>query len=182
MMAGLQDKPGGPSSPQPVTSGHAADVSVCDASGFGRRKDVRVTVVAGIDDSPVSRLVVARGVEQARWRDTDFHVVHVTYMPVVYTEAAINWDDVARAQRQSVWDGVRDLIDGADVRVELVDVEGYPPDTLVRYAVDVAASLLVVGTRGRGDLASLILGSTSHRSIHLAECDVLVVKAPKPSD
>jgi nucleotide-binding universal stress UspA family protein len=141
-----------------------------------------MTVVAAIDDSPVSKLVVARGVEQAQWRDTDLQVVHVTYLPMVYTEAAINWDEVATAQRQSVWDGVRDMIDAADVRIERVDLEGYPPDILVRYAGDVAASLLVVGTRGRGDLASLILGSTSHRAIHLSECDVLVVKAPKSTE
>jgi nucleotide-binding universal stress UspA family protein len=137
-----------------------------------------MTVVAGIDDSPVSRLVVARGVEQAIWRDTDLHVVHVAYLPVIYTEAAINWDEVAKAQRQSVWDGVRDVIDDADLRVERVDLEGYPPDSLIRYADDVEASLLVVGTRGRGDFASLVLGSTSHRAIHLSECDVLVIKGP----
>jgi len=137
-----------------------------------------MTVVAAIDDSPVSRMVVDRGIEQARWRGIDLHVVHVTYMPIVYTEAAINWDEVARAQRETVWAGVRDALDIADIRVESVDLDGYPPDTLVAYAGDVNASLLVVGTRGRGDFASLILGSTSHRAIHLAECDVLVVKAP----
>jgi nucleotide-binding universal stress UspA family protein len=137
-----------------------------------------MTVVAAIDDSPVSRMVVDRGMEQARWRGTDLHVVHVTHMPVVYTEAAIDWDEVERAQRETVWAGVSDTLDIADIRVESVDLDGYPPDTLVAYAGDVNASLLVVGTRGRGDFASLILGSTSHRAIHLAECDVLVVKAP----
>jgi nucleotide-binding universal stress UspA family protein len=137
-----------------------------------------MTVVAAIDDSPVSRMVVDRGMEQARWRGTDLHVVHVTHVPVVYTEAAIDWDEVERAQRETVWAGVSDTLDIADIRVESVDLDGYPPDTLVAYAGDVNASLLVVGTRGRGDFASLILGSTSHRAIHLAECDVLVVKAP----
>lgn len=141
-----------------------------------------MTVVAGIDHSAVSRLVVARGIEQARWRGTELHVVHVTYTPVVYTEAAINWDEVARAQRETVWAGVTDAIDASGLRIERVDLEGYPPDTLLSYASDVAASLLVVGTRGRGDFASLILGSTSHRAIHLAECDVLVVKAPKETE
>jgi nucleotide-binding universal stress UspA family protein len=141
-----------------------------------------MTVVAGIDDSPVSGLVVARGIEQARSMGTDLHVVHVTHMPIVYTEAAINWDEVSRAQRESVWAGVQDALENADLRIERVDLEGYPPDTLVGYAGDIGASLLVVGTRGRGDFASLILGSTSHRAIHLAECDVLVVKAPKQSE
>lgn len=140
-----------------------------------------MTVVAGVDDSPVSRLVVARGIEEARWRDTDLHIVYVTYMPVIYTEAAINWDDVARAQREAVWAGVEEAIASADLRIERVDLDGYPPDMLVRYAGDSDASLLVVGTRGRGDFASLVLGSTSHRAIHLSECDVLVVKAPMES-
>jgi nucleotide-binding universal stress UspA family protein len=138
-----------------------------------------MTVVAGIDDSPVSQLVVVKAIEHSRWMETDLHVVHVTYMPIVYTEAAINWDEVARSQRESVWAGVNETIERADVRLERVDLEGYPPDTLVRYATGVTASLLVVGTRGRGDLASLILGSTSHRAIHLSGCDVLVVKPPR---
>ena len=138
-----------------------------------------MTVVAGIDDSPVSELVVKRGIEQARWMGTDLRVVFVSYLPMVYTEAAVNWDEVLRIQRESVWSGVNEAIDGADVEVERVDLEGYPPDTLVGYANDVDASLLVMGTRGRGDLASLILGSTSHRGIHLSECDVLIVKSPK---
>jgi nucleotide-binding universal stress UspA family protein len=60
--------------------------------------------------------------------------------------------------------------------VTKVDLDGYPPDTLSSYATEVEAELLVLGTRGRGELASLILGSTSHRALHLATCDVLVVK------
>lgn len=138
-----------------------------------------MTVVAGIDDSPVSQLVVEKAIVHARWMETDLHVVHVTYVPMVYTEVAINWDEVASAQRESVWAGVNDALDQTDISLERVDLEGYPPDTLVQYATDVAASLLVVGTRGRGDLAALMLGSTSHRAIYLSECDVLVVKAPE---
>jgi len=136
-----------------------------------------MTVVAGVDDSPVSLQVVARALEQARWRGTDLHVVHVFHLPIVYTEAAINWSEVAEAQRVAVWASLENPLAEADVSVERVDLEGYPPDALVTYASDIGGSLLVVGTRGRGELASLVLGSTSHRAIQLAECDVLVVKA-----
>lgn len=139
-------------------------------------------VVCGVDDSPVSRLVVTRAIEQARWRKTDLHVVHVFHLPTVYTEAAIDWSQVAQAQRDAVWASLDGLLSVADVRVERVDLEGYPPDTLVGYATEVDASMLIVGTRGRGDFASLILGSTSHRAIHLANCDVLVVKAAEDGE
>lgn len=138
-----------------------------------------MTVVAGVDEAPISAKVVATAIEQARWRKTDLHIVHVTHLPIVYTEVAINWDEVAEAQRVSVWAGLEQAIGESDVAIERVDLDGYPPDTLAAYANDVDASLLVVGTRGRGDFASLILGSTSHRALHLAQCDVLVVKDPR---
>ena len=141
-----------------------------------------MTVVAGVDGSPVSELVVTRAVEQAQWRETDLHLVFVSYMPMIYTEAVIDWDQVLEAQRESVWSKLMSIIDDSDVEVRHVDLDGYPPDTLVDYANDTEADLLVVGTRGRGELASLILGSTSHRAIHLARCDVLVVKAPETED
>lgn len=136
-----------------------------------------MTVVAGVDDSPVSRKVVARAIEQARWRSTDVHLVHVAYAPMVYADVPVDWADVIEAQRASVWSQLEGLIEDAGSPVERVDLDGYPPDRLIDYTKEVDAELLVLGTRGRGDFASLILGSTSHRAIHLAGCDVLVVKS-----
>jgi nucleotide-binding universal stress UspA family protein len=141
-----------------------------------------MTVVAGVDGSPVSELVVTKAVEQAQWRETDLHLVFVSYMPMIYTEAVIDWDQVLEAQRESVWSKLAGIIVDIQVEVKQVDLDGYPPDVLVGYANDAEAALLVVGTRGRGELASLILGSTSHRAIHLARCDVLIVKAPETED
>lgn len=142
---------------------------------------IMTIVVAGVDDSPVSKLVVDRACQEAKWRDGELHLVHVTYLSYVGTEVAINWDEVADAQRRSVWQQLEGAIADADVAIQTVDLNGYPPDMLAAYAVDQGASLLVLGTRGRGEFASLILGSTSHRAIHLASCDVLVVKAPSDS-
>lgn len=136
-----------------------------------------MTVVAGVDDSPVSKHVIARAIDQAHWRESSLHVVHVMHLPMVYTDAPVDWAAITESYLNAVWQPLEDVISRSDVPVERVDLEGYPPDLLVRYATENDASLLVVGTRGRGDLASLILGSTSHRAIHLAGCDVLVVKA-----
>ena len=135
-----------------------------------------MSVVGGIDESPTSRLVVERAIQEAQWRQTDVHLVYVTYMQAFYTEVAIDWTEILETQRAAVWSALQPTIERAEIEVSRVDLEGYPPDTLVQYASEVEASLLVVGTRGRGELASLILGSTSHRAIQLSECDVLVVK------
>lgn len=140
-----------------------------------------MTVVAGVDESPISMKVAEAAIAEAKWRDSDLHLVHVAYFPIVYSEVPINWGEVAEAQREHVWGQLEPVISADGVHVERVDLEGYPPDVLVDYANDQQAELLVVGTRGRGDFASLILGSTSHRAIHLAKCDVMVVKAADES-
>jgi nucleotide-binding universal stress UspA family protein len=45
-------------------------------------------------------------------------------------------------------------------------------DDAKQHGVDV----VVMGSRGRGDLAGLILGSTAHKVIHLADRPVLVIR------
>lgn len=138
-------------------------------------------VVSGVDDSPVSKTVLNQAIQEAQWREAELHVVHVVHLPLIYAEVPIDMTEVAEAQRRAVWESLDPIINGAAIDIKRVDLEGYPPDVLVDYASGQEASLLVVGTRGRGELASLILGSTSHRAIQLAECDVLVVK-PKQAD
>lgn len=136
-----------------------------------------MVVVVGVDSSDHSIAVVQKAVEEARRRDAALHVVHVFHPPVIpYLGAPVDLRVMAEAEREAVWNHVSPHLARLDIEVEQVDLEGYPPDTLVDYVQNVGADLLVVGSRGRGELAALILGSTSHRAVHLAPCDVLVVK------
>lgn len=139
-------------------------------------------VVAGVDDSPVSKEVLKKAIEQASWRQAELHVVHVVRTPMTYTELPIDITEIIEAERSTVWGRLEPTIADAGLTVRRVDLDGYPPDGLVAYASSEEAILLVVGTRGRGEIASLILGSTSHRAIQLAECDVLVVKDARDQD
>jgi nucleotide-binding universal stress UspA family protein len=66
-----------------------------------------------------------------------------------------------------------------DVPVDVVGVEGVPDEVLVEQARD--ADLLVVGTRGHGQLASLVLGSVSRACAQHATCPVTIVP-PQPID
>jgi nucleotide-binding universal stress UspA family protein len=53
---------------------------------------------------------------------------------------------------------------------------GHAAKEIVSEAQDQGVSVIVMGTRGRGDLAGLVLGSTAHKVIHLADRPVLVVR------
>lgn len=132
-------------------------------------------VVVGVDGSPVSVEVLEKAAEQARWRDAELHIVHVGQMPIVYSEVPIDLTGIAESERAVVWENLEPTFSTIDVPTKRIDLQGYPPDLLPDYAHKVGADLVVVGTRGRGDFASLILGSTSHRTIQVSGCDVLVV-------
>ncbi len=73
-----------------------------------------------------------------------------------------------------MWERIGPIL--ADVESQQVDLEGYPADAVAAYAAEHDADLIVVGSRGRGAVASLVLGSTSHRLIHIADRDLLIVK------
>jgi nucleotide-binding universal stress UspA family protein len=53
---------------------------------------------------------------------------------------------------------------------------GYAAREIIQEAKNVDADVIVMGSRGRGDLAGLLLGSTAHKVIHLADRPVLVVR------
>jgi nucleotide-binding universal stress UspA family protein len=136
-----------------------------------------MVVVVGVDTSDHAIAVVKTAIAEARRRDAALHVVHVFHPPVIpYLGAPVDLRVMADAEREAVWNHINPHLARIDIEVEQVNLEGYPPDALVDYVVSVEADLLVVGSRGRGELAALILGSTSHRAVHLAPCDVLVVK------
>lgn len=139
-----------------------------------------MTIVAAVDASPAARPVVERAISQARWGDHDLQVVHVFQPPsTVYpVEGMYLTDDeeFERAEHELVWKEVDDLLARAEVATEVVGLRGYPAAAIVDHARRSGAELVVIGTRGRGGFASLVLGSTSQAVIHDAPCDVLVVK------
>lgn len=53
---------------------------------------------------------------------------------------------------------------------------GFAAREIINDANEVNADVIVMGSRGRGDLAGLLLGSTAHKVIHLSERPVLVVR------
>jgi nucleotide-binding universal stress UspA family protein len=55
-------------------------------------------------------------------------------------------------------------------------IYGYAAREIVEDAKSLDVSVIIMGTRGRGDLAGLVLGSTAHKVIHLADRPVLVVR------
>jgi len=90
--------------------------------------------------------------------------------------------------RRAMLDAGRQLLDQTSALVppkvpttrRLCEI-GSPADVILDTARSASADLVVVGARGRGRVAELMLGSVSHRVLTHAACSTLVVKRPLDS-
>lgn len=138
--------------------------------------------LACVDGSDAAVRVADRAMAHARAWGAALHVLHV-FQPPVTTYAleptfASELDDLEAAEREGVWGRIGERLDDSDVSWVRVDRVGYPVSEIIEYALEIGPEAIVIGTRGRGELVSLVLGSTSHGVIQQAECDVVVVRSP----
>jgi nucleotide-binding universal stress UspA family protein len=139
---------------------------------------------------PVRRIVVGvDGSEPSRWAlrwaaalagpETRLQAVTVWHYPENYalsTRGTGPWrpDEVAAEKLETTLDEV--FADDRPARLETVVREGHPAAVLVAASTD--ADLLVVGSRGHGGFAAVLLGSVSARCAEQAACAVLVAHRP----
>jgi nucleotide-binding universal stress UspA family protein len=58
---------------------------------------------------------------------------------------------------------------------ELIQITGHPAEHILRLAAD--ANLIVLGARGRGGFAGMLIGSVSQTVLHHADCPVAIIPA-----
>lgn len=133
-------------------------------------------IVVGVDGSEDSRRALRWAIEQAAAREADL-------------QAVIVWQRAFDYGRNSYWPADMDIADGARKRladtiaevtagrpgagIEQLVLEGEPGQALCAFAAD--ADLLVVGSRGLGGFAGLVLGSVSTKCAHHSRCPVVIV-------
>jgi nucleotide-binding universal stress UspA family protein len=141
------------------------------------------TIVVGVDDSPCSIDAVRWAVTEAKLRRARLRAVHAWRFRSVAPAPArppVGLDResyVADAKRRLESALAKAGVGNEDVEIERVVAEATPTEALVAAAQD--ASLLVLGARGLGTFAGLILGHVSHQCALLSPCPVVVVPAPR---
>lgn len=135
-------------------------------------------VVIGLDGSENSVPALEAAMKEASLRDATLIAVHawsdlpmstmdpVAQVGALYDEATIA--DTVVAERLAGWSEQY-----PDVNVEHRVVMDRPEVAIVEAAK--GAQLVVVGSRGRGGITGLLLGSTSIKVLRHAECPVMVV-------
>ena len=61
-----------------------------------------------------------------------------------------------------------------EIHTELI--EGSPAEAVINVAVTRESDIIVMGSRGLGTLAGLVMGSTSQKVVNHAPCPVLIIR------
>jgi len=136
-------------------------------------------IVAGMDGSDAAARALDYAITEASVWGAD--LTAVAGVPIGSMTGVLAWLPSSVDHEQVL----ADLQEGLNVAVDRALVD-HPDVTVKRHALDgtgaelltefsVATDLIVVGSRGRGGFAGLLLGSTSQAVLHHAQCPVMVV-------
>lgn len=132
-------------------------------------------IVVGVDGSPASVVALRWAISQAELTSAEVQAVTSWQTPGQYGfefyTVQVDWPDVAR---RTLATSIKEAGDGSPLNVSSVVLEGHPAHVLVE--VSRGAQLLVVGSRGHGGFAGMLVGSVSEYVIAHASCPVLVVR------
>ena len=146
------------------------------------------TIVVGVDGSAGARAALEFGAREAALRKARLRLVCAWEIaPAVYGGGFAPTLDQGTIDsfRVGAEAAVEESVAAAkelQPQIECIGraVEGQPADVLLEEARD--ADLIVVGNRGHGGFASLLLGSVSHQVVQHAPCPVTVVRRPGAPD
>jgi nucleotide-binding universal stress UspA family protein len=133
-----------------------------------------ITILAAVDYSDTSSLVVEQAVAMARREQSvELHFLHVNH-------GRPNDDDEREARRTELleWLGARLKSEGVPSSAKVVGHEatGDAAHVIVEMASDLHADNVVIGTHGRRGVRRMVMGSVSESVVKNCGCPVLVVR------
>jgi nucleotide-binding universal stress UspA family protein len=137
-------------------------------------------VVVGVDGSEASKDALRWAIRYARATGASVRAVMAWHYPTSFgwaptqTISGLDLESDARAALKETIDQV--IVASEPVTVQTEVVEGPAALMLLRAASE--ADLLVIGSRGHGAFAGMLLGSVGQHCVHHATCPVVVVRRP----
>jgi nucleotide-binding universal stress UspA family protein len=134
-------------------------------------------ILLAVDHSEMSRQAVAAARDLAKLSDGEVWVLHLRERETGVRKVSMTDETVADANAVVV--AALEVLTAAGVRArgEVRNTTyGHAAREITGDAKDHDTDVIVMGSRGRGDLAGLVLGSTVHKVIHLADRPVLVIR------
>lgn len=143
------------------------------------------TIVVGVDSSDSSQRALEWAVDQAQLEHQPITLVHaINAVEPAYADASTVYPEAAlaalREDGQRVLAAARSVVERAAPELEVAEVLRLddPRNVLLEMSGD--AAMVVLGSRGRGKLSSLLLGSVGVALVRHAHCPVVVHRPSHP--
>ena len=144
-------------------------------------------IVVGVEGSGGARAALRWAIKEARHRNASVDVVtaySTTYVPASPDFNYVPLDPIdleseVKRMQDSIIDEVLAEVDVEGVEIRRRMVRGRAADTLIAESDN--ASMLVVGSRGRGGFRGLLLGSVSQQIAQHGSCPVVIVRPDLPT-
>jgi nucleotide-binding universal stress UspA family protein len=135
-------------------------------------------ILVAVDHSEISDRALLAARDLALLSKGEVWVLHLREREVAVKTSVALTDETTDEASAAVAAAVDTLIAaGVKAHGEVgTTPHGYAARNIVDDANEHDVDVIVMGTRGRGDLAGLVLGSTAHKVIHLADRPVLIVR------
>jgi len=123
-------------------------------------------IVVGVDGSPHAAAALKWAIRMAKGMGSQITAVYAVYVPLYFPEpygVPVQFDEQWRAEMKAEFeDKWCKPLKTADVRYHTVMADGRPATVIDQVADREGADVIIVGRRGRGGVAELVLGSVSH--------------------
>lgn len=145
------------------------------------------SIVVGVDGSSHSKAALRWAVTQARRIGARVEAISAWEQPATvgypygWSPDIHDGDIIATVAEKVLADAVAEVAGQYDEPVEIrtTVVHGHPADVLIEAAT--GAQMLIVGSRGHGTYAGVLLGSVSRQCVEHAPCPVLIMpRDPQP--
>ena len=143
-------------------------------------------ILVGLDGSGNALRAATAAAELAREHDAELHILTVTrpYKVSPELQRFLQAENLLGEPKYVLDEMTNAIIGEAEDMAKRIGVksvtsavrEGKPARTLVDYATAHHCDLVVVGSRGVGEMEALLLGSVSQKVALLASCSVMIIR------
>ena len=138
-------------------------------------------VLLPVDGSEHSVKAVADFMKCGDWfrQQPELHLLNVQHALDGNVSLFINQADIRQYHQEEglkCLQNVRDFLDHAGIAYQYHITVGDSAEMIVRFASEKGYDLIVMGPRGKGGVAGLLLGSVTNRVMQLSKIPVLLIK------
>jgi len=137
-------------------------------------------ILVAVDGSEMSEKALEAGLHLAKEQKAEVTLVHVERnitIPVGLEGTTVdNIYESIQKEGENLLNDMKAKAEAEGIKAQIAYLQGDPAVQIVHLAEKENYQLIVIGSRGLGNIKEMMLGSVSHKVSQMSHCPVLIVK------